>query len=47
MTKAWFEQLQAPYKKFITFEKSGHTPQWEEAEKWNRLFEKEVLAKAE
>lgn len=46
LAKAWFDRLQAPYKKFLTFEKSGHTPQWEEAEKWNRLFEKEVLDKA-
>lgn len=45
LAKAWFEQLQAPYKKFITFEKSGHTPQWEESEKWNSCFEKEVLGR--
>lgn len=43
LAKEWFDQLQAPYKKFITFEKSGHTPQWEESEKWNQCFEKEVL----
>ncbi len=43
LAKEWFDRLQAPYKKFITFEKSGHTPQWEESEKWNRCFEKEVL----
>jgi len=45
LAKAWFEKLQAPYKKFITFEKSGHTPQWEESEKWNLCFETEVLGR--
>ena len=43
LAKEWFDALQAPQKKFFTFEKSGHTPQWEEAADWNNLFAKEVL----
>ena len=43
LAKEWFEQLSAPYKEFVTFEKSGHTPQWEEPDKWNAEFIKRVL----
>lgn len=43
LAKEWLDNLNAPYKKFISFDKSGHTPQWEEPEKWNREFAKEVL----
>ena len=43
LAKAWFELLKAPSKKFISFDKSGHTPQWEEPEKFNQTFAKEVL----
>lgn len=43
LAEQWLEQLDAPYKKFYLFEKSGHTPQWEESEKWNKLFVDEIL----
>lgn len=43
LAKEWFDKLEAPHKKFITFDKSGHTPQWEESEKFNFIFAKEVL----
>ena len=43
LAKEWLDNLKAPYKKFISFDKSGHTPQWEESEKWNKEFAKEVL----
>lgn len=43
LAEQWLEQLDAPYKKFYLFEKSGHTPQWEENEKWNKLFVDEIL----
>ena len=33
------ERLEAPVKKLIWFENSAHSPQWEEAEEWNRAFE--------
>lgn len=39
----WFEQLRAPYKKFYAFEKSAHAPQWEEPDKWNKIFKEEIL----
>jgi len=38
LTKEYFNTLQAPYKEFITFEKSAHFPQFEEAEKFNKLL---------
>ncbi len=37
---AWFEKLQAPFKKWISFEESAHSPIFEEPQKWG----KEVLA---
>lgn len=43
LAEKWLEQLDVPYKKFYLFEKSGHTPQWEESEKWNKLFIDEIL----
>ncbi|MBQ7296153.1 MAG: alpha/beta hydrolase [Clostridia bacterium] len=43
LAKKWLENLEAPHKAFFEFEKSGHTPQWEEAEKFNYLFSKQVL----
>lgn len=43
LAEKWLEQLDAPYKKFYLFEKSGHTPQWEESEKWNKIFAEEIL----
>lgn len=43
LAKDWLEQLDAPFKKFYLFEKSGHTPQWEEAEKFNHIFIKDIL----
>ena len=43
LAEKWLEQLDAPYKKFYLFEKSGHTPQWEENGKWNKLFVNEIL----
>lgn len=43
LAKEWFDLLEAPSKKFFAFDKSGHTPQWEEADKFNSLFAQEVL----
>ena len=43
LAKQWFEQLKAPYKKWVWFEKSGHEPQNEEPQKWNEVFAREVL----
>lgn len=38
LTKEYFEKIKAPKKKFITFEKSAHFPQFEEAKKFNALI---------
>lgn len=32
----WFSRVQAPFKKWITFEESAHSPIFEEPEKWGR-----------
>ena len=34
----WYDQVEAPEKKLIIFEHSGHCPQWEESELWNKTF---------
>jgi pimeloyl-ACP methyl ester carboxylesterase len=34
----WFNQVEAPEKKLIIFDNSGHCPQWEESEKWNETI---------
>lgn len=39
LAEEWLERLEAPMKKLIWFENSAHSPQWEEAEEWNRTFE--------
>ena len=35
LTKEYYEKIEAPFKEFITFDKSGHLPPFEEAEKFN------------
>lgn len=35
LAKQYYEQLKAPRKAFILFEKSGHDPAWEEAQRFN------------
>lgn len=42
--KAYFEQLQAPVKGFYTFEKSAHSPLFEEPEKMQQIMREDVLA---
>ncbi len=43
LAREWLDNLDAPHKQFFEFEKSGHTLQWEESEKFNALFSKYVL----
>ena len=43
LAEEWYRALQAPYKRLIWFERSGHEPQWEEPEAWNRAFARHVL----
>ena len=44
LAEAWYHALQAPQKQLVWFERSGHEPQWEEPEAWNRAF-KEIILK--
>jgi len=43
LAEEWYDILRAPYKQFIWFEKSGHSPQYEEPEAWNSAFARYVL----
>jgi len=43
LTKAYFAQLKAPLKGFYTFERSAHSPIFEEAEKTRRILREDVL----
>lgn len=42
--KSYFEQLKAPLKGFYTFEKSAHSPLFEEPEKMQYILKEDVLA---
>jgi len=42
LTRAYFDYLEAPYKKFVLFEKSTHHPNYEETERYNSLMIDEV-----
>ena len=44
--KSYFEQLKAPVKRFYTFEKSAHSPMFEEPEKTQRILLEDVLVGA-
>lgn len=44
LAKDYFENLQAPLKGFYTFEKSAHSPLFEEPEKVQHILQKNVLA---
>ena len=41
--KSYFEQLKAPVKGFYTFQKSAHSPMFEEPEKLQRILSEDVL----
>ena len=42
--RSYFEQLKAPVKGFYTFQKSAHSPIFEEPEKAQHIFKQDVLA---
>ncbi len=44
--KAYFEILKAPLKGFYTFERSAHSPMFEEPERTRRILREDVLAGA-
>ena len=43
VAKDFFDQLNAPYKQFYTFENSAHSPIYEETEKFNEIIREEVM----
>ena len=43
LTRAYFEQLRAPVKGFYTFERSAHSPLFEEPERMCRILREDVL----
>jgi pimeloyl-ACP methyl ester carboxylesterase len=45
VAKSYFEKLEAPVKEFFTFEKSAHSPVFEEPAKSMRLLQDVVLAR--
>ncbi|MGF1518845.1 MAG: alpha/beta fold hydrolase [Nodosilinea sp.] len=42
-TKAYFEALKAPVKGFYTFQRSAHSPMFEEAERMRQILEQDVF----
>jgi pimeloyl-ACP methyl ester carboxylesterase len=44
LAKEYFDLLQAPVKRFYTFEKSAHSPIFEEPEKVKQILQEDVLA---
>lgn len=44
LATSYFEQLKAPVKGFYTFERSAHSPLFEEPEKTIRILKEDVLA---
>ncbi len=45
LAKDYFEKIKAPVKGFYTFERSAHSPMFEEPEKMRQILRDEVLAK--
>jgi pimeloyl-ACP methyl ester carboxylesterase len=43
VAKEYFDSLQAPVKKFFTFENSAHSPVFEEPEKFNGIMKEIVM----
>ena len=42
LAKKWFDELEAPYKKWVWFEDSAHSPDQEEPDKWRAALD-EIL----
>jgi pimeloyl-ACP methyl ester carboxylesterase len=43
LAKEYFDQLRAPYREFIWFDNSAHSPPFEEPERFNALLIENVL----
>ena len=44
LAEAWFQKLSAPKKEWVSFAESAHSPNYEEAEKWNRVVSEFCLS---
>ena len=45
LSRPWFDALKAPYKEWVPFHESAHSPIKEEPERWGTLLKKIVLSK--
>jgi len=45
LSRPWFDVLKAPYKEWVPFHESAHSPIKEEPERWGTLLKKIVLSK--
>lgn len=43
LTEEYFSQLEAPYKELIWFDRSAHSPMYEEADKFNKVLIEKIL----
>lgn len=43
LAKEYYQKIKAPVKKFFTFEKSAHSPLFEEPQKMKEIFEREIF----
>lgn len=43
LAKEYYQKIKAPAKKFFTFEKSAHSPLFEEPQKMRKIFEREIF----
>ena len=46
LARQWFDGLRAPDKHWVTFENSGHIPQFEEFDRFHDLLTTTVLGRA-
>ena len=44
LVKAWFEQLEAPYKEYVPFSESAHSPIKEEPELWGKTLVEKLFS---
>ena len=43
LAKKWFDELEAPYKEYVPFKESAHSPIKEEVELWGKTFIDKIL----
>jgi pimeloyl-ACP methyl ester carboxylesterase len=47
LSRPWFDALKAPYKEWVPFHESAHSPIKEEPERWGSLLKEKVLSRIE